>query len=423
MKKSLNLTIDTTTGTIEYGSGRSIPGTLKQYNSIVQRNTKMPWNGGKNAEEKGKIALEAGQFFRKDIEPLMEDLEGMRPEDICRAIGLEAADYSDPNNQFAILNGTMVLQRTLPLFAYEYPELGMMFTDFSAEPGLFEQAEDTRIVSVPAVQKYDGTLDASNRPKGFVTVSAAKTTDVPITLTDYIGVPIVIGQATLSATGRDLFGEQVAAGMRAIGGYFVGLVVKLLTPANFNAYVNVTAPDANGFVYVPTAYTTYARSLTDWSMTDLDKLSAIFTQNQVPRDNRGILMNTQRYAKLRSDPRLSFFFAAAQGNPQLTQQKLPDGLSGFFPYEAPYLPTSLEFFPFHQAGIILKARLPRDFTSALAGTLIPGSVTTVTDPKRKLSVALVQRVDLTGNYAEWRPEVMLGAGLGDVRGGLCGAAQ
>jgi hypothetical protein len=98
-------------------------------------------------------------------------------------------------------------------------------------------------------------------------------------------------------------------------------------------------------------------------------------------------------------------------------------LSGFYPYEAPYLPANLPFFVFHRAGIVLKNRLPKDFVSALKinANQIPGSVTTVTDPDTKLSVALVQRVDLIGNYAEWRPETMLGAGVGDKRGGLCGS--
>jgi len=237
-------------------------------------------------------------------------------------------------------------------------------------------------------------------------------------------VPIVIGQNILAATPRRLFDEQSEAGMKAIAGYFTAMMTKLITPASFNAYAAVTPADANGVSTVPTAYATYAKGVQDFSMTDLDKLSAIMTQNKVPRGNRGILLSTQYYAKLRSDPRLEFFFAAAKGDPQLMNQELPKGLSGFFPYEAPYLPqtNNLAFFPFHKAAVILKSRLPVDFTQAL-GVMIPGSVTTVTDPDTKMSVALVQRVDLTGNYAEWRPEVMLGAGVGDNRGGLPGTTQ
>jgi hypothetical protein len=50
-------------------------------------------------------------------------------------------------------------------------------------------------------------------------------------------------------------------------------------------------------------------------------------------------------------------------------------------------------------------------------------VTTVTEPDSGLSLALVQYMNLTQEYAEWRPEVILGAALGDPRGGLCGTSQ
>lgn len=424
--------------------GFSVPDAMKAFSRILMANAAIKIHRGMTKgqmeeayEQKGRLALEAGLFYKKNLAKNRDEWESIPGDALARAIGLEAAqverpnvrqleagDYNDPNNQFGILNGTLVLQRTLPLFAYEYPELMAMYTDFSDTPGLLNQTENTHIVIVPAVQKYNTALDANGRPIGFQVASPAQVTDAPLTLTDYIAVPIVIGQNILSSTVRRLFDEQSEAGIKAIAGYFTGMVSKLLTPANFNAYAAVTAPDANGVQTVPVAYTTYAKGINDWSMVDLDKLSAIFTQNKVPRGNRGILLNTNYYAKLRNDPRLEFFFAASKGDPVLTQQKLPDGLSGFFPYEAPYLPqtNNLAFFPFHKAGIILKSRLPMDFTQAVSA-MIPGSVTTVTDPDTKISVALVQRVDLIGNYAEWRPEVQLGANVGDNRGGLCGTTQ
>jgi hypothetical protein len=384
-------------------------------------------------EAKAAIAFEAGQFYKQNLSRCVADWEGMPRQAMAKCLGfeasaidrpspraLEAADYADPNNQFGILNGTLTMLRALPLYAYEYPELAALFTDFSAEPGDFEQTSNSHLVSVPAVQKYNQTLDVNGRPIGFQTASPAKSLDVPITLTDYIAVPIVIGQGTLGATQRDLFAEQAPAGIKAIAGYFIKMVAALLTPQNFNAYQAVTNDNPQT---VPVAYATYGKSLQDWSMEDLDKLSAIFTTCGVPRRQRGILMNPNYYGKLRGDPRLEFFFAAAKGDPMLTEQTLPQGLSGFFPFESPYLPLNLPFFPFHKAGIVIKSRLPSDFVNALKldKNQVPGSITTVMDADTKLSVSLVQRVDLIGNYSEWRPEIMLGAGLGDVRGGLCGS--
>lgn len=423
--------------------GFSIPDAMKQMLRLTNANARIRIVPGMSKaqmeaayEEKGKLALQTGLLYKKALKPNVDEWKDIPGGELAKCLGLEAsamvfnrrafeaADYLDPNNQLQTLNGTLVLQRTLPLFAYDYPELNAMFTDFSDAPGLFEQTEMTRVVNIPAVQLYNAGLDANGRPIGFVIASPASTVDAPLTLSAYIAVPIVFSQATLSSTNRRPFDEIAAAGMKAIASYFTGMITVLLTPGNFNAYSVVTAPDANGISAVPTAYATYAKGLADFSMTDFDKLSAIFTQNKVPRSDRGVLLNPAYYAKLRSDPRLEFFFAASKGDPQLLQQKLPDGLSGFFPYEAPYLPqtNNLAFFPFHKAAIMLKSRLPMDFTQSVSA-MIPGSITTVTEPDSKFSVALVQRVDLVGNYAEWRPEVQLGANVGDKRGGLPGTTQ
>ncbi len=335
---------------------------------------------------------------------------------------LEAGDYTDPNNQFGTLTGTLVLQRTLPIFALEYPELNAMFTDFIDAPGLYQQTEKTRIVNGVAVQIYNSGLDANGFPIGFQTASAANTVDASITLSAYIAVPIAIGIGTLTSTTRRLVDESAPQAIKAIAAYFTGMMTALLTPGNFNAYNAVTAPDANGVVAVPTAYASYPKGIQDFSMTDLDKLSAIFTQNKVPRSQRGILLNTLYYAKLRGDPRLQFFFAAAKGDPQLTEQTLPNGLSGFFPYEAPYLPANVPFFPFHKAAIMLKSRLPSSYSQAV-DSMVPGSITTVTDPDTKISLSLTQYIDLLKSLALWRPEGILGAAVADNRGGLCGAQQ
>jgi hypothetical protein len=425
-------------GNLRITSVVDTPRVLKRAAELTAANASVPINPHMSPsqisaayERKAELAMEMGRLYKTDLAPNIGDWGHMPQRELAKCIGLdagdvdarpnlralEAGDYVDPANLLGTLNGTLVMLQTLPLYAYEYPELDAMFTDFSAEPGEFEQLSTTRVVNIPAVQKYDSTLDANGRPKGFVVASPAQTQDVDLTLTDYIGVPIVIGQATLSATPRQIFEEQAPAAIKAIAGYFTAMMTALLTPQNFNAYVNV-----NGTL-VPVAYATYGKGLQDWSMTDMDKLSAIFTQNQVPRSQRGILLNPSYYQKLRGDPRLEFFFAASKGDPQLMESILPKGLSSFYPYESPYLPANLPFFAFHKAGIVLKARLPRDFTSALKlnSNQIPGSVTTITTPDSKLSVALIQRVDLIGNYSEWRPEVILGVGPGDTRGGLCGS--
>lgn len=406
--------------------GFSAKDALKGYYDLVCANSKVDWRNPNdriaNYRKKGDLALEAGVFYKKHLAPNVSDWEHIRTQDMGKLIGLEAADYNDPNNNLGVLSGTLVLQRTLPNFAYKYPELLTLYTDFSDTPGLYKQTETTRIVVQPATQLYDATLDSAGRPKGWDTVSAAQTTDVSLTLTDYIAVPIVFGNNILGATTRRLFDEQAVLAIKAIAGYFIGMVTNLLTAAKFNAYSAISAT-------VPTAYPTYAIGLDAFSMSDLDKLDAAFTSNKVPEEDRGIWLNPSYYAKLRGDPRLSFMYAASAkdtGNAAgdfLTEARLPK-LSGYAPFKSPYLPTAnnLVGFAYQKAGIIIKSRLPQDFTQAL-GVMIPGSVTTVTDPDTKISLMLVQYVHLTQGYAEWRPEVMLGAAVGDNRAGLVLTSQ
>ena len=105
-------------------------------------------------------------------------------------------------------------------------------------------------------------------------------------------------------------------------------------------------------------------------------------------------------------------------NPEIITKGILPELQGFMPMKAPWFPTSGNRvgFAFHKSAAILKTRLPQDFTSAV-NAVTPGSVTTVTAPGG-ISVLLVQYVNLQSNYAEWRPEIMLGAAVGQRRAGL-----
>ncbi len=407
--------------------GDNVGEALKRFYGLVAANAKVDWRNPEGRAEsyrkKGQLALEAGVFYKKHLAPIVGEWEHLRSSELGQAVGLEAADYNDPNNNLGVLSGTLVLQRTLPTFAYKYPELLTLYTDFSDTPGLYQQTENTRIVIQPAVQKYDATLDSAGRPKGWDTVSAAQTTNAALTLTDYIAVPIVFGNNVLGATTRRLFDEQAGLALKAIAGYFVNMVTNLLTAQNFNAYAAVSGTT------VPTAYPTYARGLQEFAMNDLDTLDAIMTSNKVPEEDRGIWLTPAYYSKLRGDPRLSFMYAASAKDASsnagefLTEARLPK-LSGYAPFKSPYMPVANNVvgWAYQKAAIILKSRLPQDFTQAL-GVMIPGSVTTVTDPDTKISLMLVQYVHLTQGYAEWRPEVMLGAAVGDNRAGLVMTSQ
>lgn len=381
---------------------------LKGYAEILARNTMRVGPGSKltreTAEAKQAVAIEAANFYREELAPHFLTFSDMPIREIMAATEADS---------LGTLAGALVLQRSLPLFRYQFPVLAQMYSDFSATPGLYNQTENTRIIVAPAVQTYDPTVSADGRPKGWQTVVAAQSTDVPIKLDEYVGVPIVFSQATFSATIRRLFDEQGPAAVYAMAKYYVAKMTALITPANFNAYAAVSGTK------VPDAYASYAVALKDFSMDAIDDLEAIFDANEVPASDRGVLLNAKYHGRLRKDPRLGLFFAAMQKPDMVTEGNLPK-LDGFLPQRAPWLPATnnLVGFAFNKSAIVLKQRLPTDFTQAL-NVMIPGSVTTIVDPESGLSCLLVQYVSLQGNYAEWRAETMLGAGVGDKRGGLC----
>jgi hypothetical protein len=411
---------------------------LAGYNKLVFANSRISCADKGALPRKSALALEAANWYNTHLRPNLEKWERIPLMEInkmtasaVRGAPLQAADYTDPNNNLGILSGTLVLQRTLPVFKYKYPELLAMWTDFSDNPGVYNQTEETRIVVQPAVQTYNATLGADNRPQGWSTISAGQTTNVTISLNNYVSVPINFGNNIIAATTRRLFDEQAVLAIAGIAGYFTTLVTNLLTSGNYNYYAAV-----NGTL-VPVAYTTYKMSQNNFGMGDLDNLDSIFTSSKVPEDDRGILLNPGYYAKLRGDPRLEFYYAASAksiGAPGdfLAEAKLPK-LSGFAPYKAGYLPAStpattpttnyVTGFAFQKSAILLKSRLPTDYTTALGPTNVPGSITTVTDPDTGISLMLVQYVNLEQGWAEWRPEVMLGVAVGDYRAGLVLTSQ
>ena len=277
-----------------------------------------------------------------------------------------------------------------------------------------------RLVVVPAVQSYNTASDGTGRPLGWNTISTAQTKDVLITLDEHIGIPIVFDANTLASTMRRLFDEQAPAAAYALAKYFVEKIYKLFTLANFNAYAVVNAAK------VPVAYANYPVGQQDFARSTLTKIAAIMNPNEVPIGDRIVLLNSPYFEQLATDPSLVTFFAGQQSPEIVTENRLPR-LAGFEPIEAPNLnapnvtPT-LVGMALHKAGVVTKTRLSNDYTQALPGSSY-GSVTTVTDPDIGISVVLVQYVNHTGGYAEWRIQVMLGAAVGDSRGGLCITSQ
>jgi hypothetical protein len=393
---------------------------LSAYAALAARNSAIRDLSPGGFAQKGQHARDMAALFAREIAPRWSDF---------RDLPLTA----DAN--LGTLSGTLVAQRTLQLFKLEFPVISKIFTDFSDTPAQFRQTEATRIVIVPAVQSYNTNPDATGRPLGWNTVLPAQTKDVLITLDEHVGVPIVFDANTLASTMRRLFDEQAPAAAYALAKYFVEKIYRLFTPANYNAYATKNPPK------VPAAYAYYPVAIGDFARSTLTKLAAILNPNEVPIQDRVCLLTSPYFEQLATDPSLVTFFAGQQAPEIVTANRLPK-LANFEPIEAPNLTAPATYVPpggtqaqppagwnanlvgmvLHKAGVVAKTRLSNDYTQALPGSSY-GSVTTITDPDIGISVVLVQYVNHTGGYAEWRIQVMLGAAVGDPRGGLCITSQ
>jgi hypothetical protein len=452
-------------------TGISANEAIRSYGAVVAKNAAIPLSHA-TAAQKGELAREAAAIFAADISknPVILDMS------MDQAI--KAADYSDAVGSVGLLSGSLVLQRALPLMLTNNPMIGAVSTDFSDEPGLLNQTQNTRILLKPAVQTYDATLDTGGRPKGWVTASPAQSVDVPVTLSDYVGIPLVFGISTLASTTRRLFDESAPLAVAALGDYCTSKLSALMTAANFVAYkgtsigsgattsgsksitfasttivfpgqaISGTGIPSGTYIAsvesataatltqkatatgsaltftlnnskVPTTYTTFVKALASWTVAELDNLAAAFDANDVPMTDRFAALSPAYYRKLGGDSNVLALMQGTGDSSYLTDRRLPK-MSNFELMNSPWMPSASNQTGFagHKAALVLKTRLPQDLTGSLPGVSAPGSVTTITDPSTGLTMSLVQYFNLQGNYAEWRPEIMLGAAVGDRRAGL-----
>jgi len=383
--------------------------------ALVAKQMKIVGFGPVEREQRNQLALEASLIWSKEIRgpANASGMLTMKPEFINSP--LEAAT---DQTTLGTLVGTYVLQRWLDVFRFKFPLISRIMTDFSAEPSDLGQVVNTRIILIPAVQSFDNTLDTDNRPKGWATASNGQTTDVNITLDELVGVPMPFSVATLSSTRRNLFGEQAEAQVYALVKYYIAKIFAICTAANYNAYAAVTAADAQGIVRVPTAYATYGIGLIDFGRTSVAGIGAAFDANEVPDENRSLLLNAAYYAKGTVDPSLVTFFAGQQSPGIVTEGKLPN-LNGFDLIKAPWFPATNNRvgFALQKNALLAKSRLPNNILQVFPGAG-NGSWAQVTDAETGFSLAMIEYVNNTRGFAERIACAILGAAKADARGGL-----
>jgi hypothetical protein len=400
---------------LPYGSVSEGPiNVLKAIAARIRTQQKIRGMSPLECSQRGKLAMETSAIFEKEILASTTDAEGMRRinSDYLNA-PLEAATDADT---LGTLSGTLVAMRALQFFKYKLPLTTRITTDFSDTPAFKGQTLNTRKITAASVQSYDATLGADGRPNGWSTASAATTVDVNVTLDELVGIPIPLSMATLSSTNRNLFAEAAPAAYYSLAKYFVDKIYALFTTGNYNAYAAVAAK-------VPTAYTSYAVGLVDFARSKVAEIGAAFDWNEVPEDDRTLVLNPSYYTKGTTDPSLVNFFAGQQAPEIITRGILPN-LNDFALLKAGNFPQTNNRvgMALQKNAVVALTRLPADYANILPGAN-NGSVTQVTEPETGISVMLVQYVNHTQGYAEWLIAVLLGAGVGDKRGGLVITSQ
>lgn len=365
---------------VEGQDGRDI---LRAYDALRCKQLTVADNAGKIALSKEMAAIWAAD---------------MRGNDRFLNAPLVAADVTDSN--LGTLAGTLVAQRTLELFKYEFSGIiSRITTDFSDMPANYGQTTSTRVVLIPAVMTYDPTLGTDGRPKGYVVEKPAQARNVDITLNNHKAVEIDFNANILGSTVRNLFGEQSEAQSFALSKDVVDALYALFTSANFNYNPGLTVTKGN-----------FGRNTFADAGEILNPVGTPFT-------NRFALLNSGYYAALTKDSNL-ISFAAFQRPEIVTGAELPP-ISKFQPLEAPNLPTTgnLAGVFGHKSSLVMQSRIPNDYTKVLPGASY-GNVAVVTDPDINLSTLVTQYVSHQGGYAAQRQAIMYGVAPGITKGAL-----
>lgn len=284
------------------------------------------------------------------------------------------------SNQLGTLNGALVLQRALTLTFTQRPMLSMISKGFrdidgAVDNALLGQSVKTRIKSVQSVNPFGtGPQDVND-------------TDVTVALSDHKEVHVAFGPSEYNATNRDLIDEVAQPIAVAIANHIVDSVATLWTAGNFS---NSLTPSDNTYKNLMVA------------------LRKKMGQTGIPLENRFLVVNSDVYADLLSDP----IIVAALNNPQnanaIGEGKLP-AVSGIQIAEYPSLDalgTAKRIgFAGHPESTIYVSRAPKGPGEVIGSLNFPGVVDYVEDPATGFRVQVTQWVDpstmVVNNRLSW----------------------
>ena len=366
---------------------------------------------------------------------------------------VRAADYADPasNNPLGVLNTGLQLSWNLGYLANQLAVINDITTDISNQPALFNQVIRSRYITVPGVQlKTNGVAWRG---------TTGNTTDVNVTINQYAGIPITIGNNVLGSTIRNLHLEQKTPQMYGLGEY---IIYKLI-----DAAINGTTRIANDGVTTATQKFTGKgdgkTAGTKFSPVGGNYTLSAFTGglplsmdlSKFPGGDEGPGTPLQRfawvhssiYANIASDANLlltqTIQSAVAKSGkedlvatglvPQLGNIKLRksqlmtdtntlanDGGSPLIYTVTPgdYTAATVRGIAGTRSSLMFASRVPTDYTKIMPEIPSTAAIEMVTEPNTGLTFMVVKHLDHGLETSNLRVALMFGIGIGDERQGF-----
>lgn len=386
---------------------------LTQISSLAQSSLAIGQTASAAPRTKAAIARTIAAIHAAEIAPRYHEIRNLPLKAIL------AADATDAN--VGILSGALVAQRALETFRLN-ALVRRVTSDFSDEPAVLNQSLDTRSLVTAALLIYNSAISAQGTPVGWTTAIPSQTVDSTTVLSEHCAARISLDSNILASTMRRLFEEMAPAAYYALANRIEQKLQGLMTVGNFNGYA-VAAPPK-----IPVAYASFPAPIADFGGGTLAAVDSVLTSNRTPTWSRTAVLIPAYHAKIAADPRFVAVYGP-QESPEIPTENTVPKLGTFYPLIAPDLTTNnatqnLVGFAMQKAALVIAARPPSNYN-----TLLPqadaklGRIMQVTDPDSGLSALLVQYVGHSSGIAGWRLELLVGAGVGTVSGGLCLVSQ
>lgn len=368
------------------GNGAGISAALKAMHGLCKPSF--------NLDEKRKQADERAALYKREVAPLMAKGETnfvqYLPAEL-RAANPQSGTELQATNTTGTLVGTLVVQSSLELVAVQYPMLKRIWSDFSNESALYNQAVTTRYLTPPTVATYSTST-------GYA-ASNFTTTDKSVTINAHQYVQSSFNANELSGTARNLFAEAAPGMAYVIGKDLVDTATALMVVGT----------------YTNTAVT---ESLVNFGRSTFGNIRALNDGAGVPAFGSYVLLNPSYYTKLSEDQIISLLGVYQSNRSGIIENGVIPNIQEFEVIKVPALPTTgnMAGFAGTKSSVLLAARVPQDYTTALPGSNF-GSVSIITDPTSGLSVMQVMYVNHDLGTSNMRLAWMRGAAAGQVSTG------